>query len=246
MKTDFLEHLKDNEIFLNKDGLQSRNTICIGWLMGTHLKSINARDLEEIIKHFSFPDEDEQGHHQIECEVQSQAVHIHKGKTIDWKEATQASHIHVLLENNRKAAARILRIFSSANKVGFPLGHEYWFVPNTIDSQMPTPKKRLVNAEKMQERQRIFLSKIQIVPSYHICALDSGLEVHNNISLRQAIMAMKSTKFPDVNLFRSVNQKVYEGRVYFVVHEKFLAEANEVVPILARIMEIKYGPCIWN
>ena len=57
---------------------------------------------------------------------------------------------------------------------------------------------------------------------------------------------MKSTKFLDINLFRSVDQNVYKGRMYFVVHKKFLAEANKVVLILARIMEIKYGPRIWN
>ena len=57
---DFLAHLKDNKILLNKDRLQSRNTICIGWLMGTHPKSVNARDLEDIIKNFSFPDDDQQ------------------------------------------------------------------------------------------------------------------------------------------------------------------------------------------
>ena len=150
------------------------------------------------------------------------------------------------VDHNRKVASRILRIFSLANELGFPLGHEYWFVPNTIDSRIPAPKRRVVNAAKMRERQRIFLSKMSIVPSYHIAALDIGLGICHNISLRQAIMAMKSFEFPEMNLFRSVDQNVYEGRVYFVVHKKLLSEANEVVPIIAKIMEIKYGPRVWN
>ena len=56
---------------------------------------------------------------------------------------------------------------------------------------------------------------------------------------------MKSTEFPEHNLFRAVDQNINAGRVYFISHKNLLSEANVVVPILARIMEIKYGPRIW-
>ena len=109
--------------------------------MGSHPKLVNPRDLEEVIKKFCFPDETElKEKFKLDVEVCSQAVCIYKGEEIDWKVATRAAHIHVALDNNRKVSARILRIFSLANELGFPLGHEYWFVPNTIDSRIPSPK----------------------------------------------------------------------------------------------------------
>ena len=59
-------------------------------------------------------------------------------------------------------------------------------------------------------------------------------------------MKMKSTELPKYNMFRSVDQNVASGRVYFLAHQNLISEANIVVPILARIMQEKYGPRIWN
>ena len=65
--------LKEEQIYLNVDRLQSRNTICIGWLMGSHPKAVNSRDLEEVIKKFQFPEEAEDNikPYEFQCEVRS-------------------------------------------------------------------------------------------------------------------------------------------------------------------------------
>ena len=91
-----------------------------------------------------------------------------------------------------------------------------------------------------------------IIPAYHIASLDEAVQSKrisgeaNVISLRQAVMALKLNEFPDLNLFQSVDQNAFEGRIFFVCHSKLESEAQAVVPILALIMETKFGPRAWR
>ena len=62
------------------------------------------------------------------------------------------------------------------------------------------------------------------------------------ISLRQAETALKSKEFPDLNLIQSVDHNASAGRVFFVCHSKLTSEVQTMVPILALIMETKFGP----
>ena len=140
------------------DQLQAHNTICIVWLMGSHPKAINPRDMEEIVKKIQFLEQAEakMDPFAFQCKVRSQA--IQRGRY--WLENCHKGVTHPCTsDDNWKVFTWILKIFSSANKLGFPLGHEYWFVPNTIDSRIPNPKKQILCAAKMRERQHIFLEK---------------------------------------------------------------------------------------
>ena len=58
-------------------------------------------------------------------------------------------------------------------------------------------------------------------------------------------MAMKSNDFPDLNLFLSVEQNAFEGRIFFVCHSKLESKDQAVVPFLLLIVETKFGPRVW-
>ena len=143
-------------------------------------------------------------------------------------------------------------MFSKKNELGFPLGQELWFVPSTTDSKIVQTKSRALNASKMRDRQKTFLDKMVIIPAYHIASLDEAVQSKRIsgevkvIRLRQAVMAMKSNEFPELNLFQSVDQNAFEGRIFFICHSKLESEAQAVVPILALIMETKFGPRAWR
>ena len=241
---------KSHKVYLSIAKIQQKQTVCIGWLMGTHPKSVNLIDLEEQIKVFKFQNEIDNNLKtpNLEIELRKQAIQINKEEKIYLKTTTRASHVYVAAKDKRTTFSRILRIFSNHNKVGFPLGQEIWFVPNVIDQRIPTTKSRVLNTAKMRERQRIFMEVMEIIPSYDIEALDTPVkDVEGNlITLRKAIMQMKLTEYPEYNLFRAVDQNVNTGRVYFLAHKNLLSEANVVVPILAKIVEEKYGSRIWN
>ena len=173
--------------------------------MGTHPKSVNADDLEEQIRQFRFQHEIDNSllHPTFNMELRMQAIWISKNEQINWKKATRASHIHVAAKDRRTAFTRLLQIFSKYNTIGFPLGQEIWFVLNVIDQRIPTPKSRIPNTMKMRERQKIFTEVMEIIPSHGIAALDSPIKSKNGtyITLREAVMKMKSTESPEYNLF---------------------------------------------
>ena len=177
------EKYKSHSTYVSIAKIQQKQTICIGWLMGTHPKSVNAGDLEEQIKSFKFQEELDNNlkNPEFDIELRMQAIRINKDENIDWKTATQASHVHVAAKNRRTAFSRILRIFSKHNDVGFPLGQEIWFVPNVIDQRIPTPKSRIANAAKMRERQRIFTQVSEIIPTHDIAALDTPIKDSNGM-----------------------------------------------------------------
>ena len=90
-----------------------------------------------------------------------------------------------------------------------------------------------------------------IISAYHISTLFEAVLMTSSvggtpyISLCQAVMALKSNEFPNLNLFQSVDHNAHEGRVFFVYHSQLESEAQAVVPILALIMETKFGPIVW-
>ena len=95
---------------------------------------------------------------------------------------------------------------------------------------------------------------MKIIPTYTIAGIDVPVKVttpesigeKTYMTLRQAVMGIKSTKQPEMNLFRAVDQNAIEGRVYFLTNEKVETEARAVVTVLPLIFEARYGPCIWR
>ena len=91
-----------------------------------------------------------------------------------------------------------------------------------------------------------------IIPAYHIMTLDEAVKTHPHarghsmISLHQAVMALKSTEFLDLNLFQSLGHNTSTGRIFFVCYSKLESETQAVVPILALITETKFGPRVWR
>ena len=93
-----------------------------------------------------------------------------------------------------------------------------------------------------------------IIPTYTIAGIDLETKVttwenpeeKTSMTLRQAVMGLKSIEQPDRNLFRAVDQNSREGRVYFLVNEKMELEATSIVTVLPLIFQEKYGPRIWT
>ena len=226
--------------------------------MGTHPKVINPKDMISSIRNFAFPEHILGGKdnplQKLDIELRMQVIRVVPKEELDWKTAPRAAHVYVALKTYRKAFSHFIKIFSKFNKIGFPLGQEIYFVPNTMDSRIVTTKDRLCNVKKMRERQQKWLEKMNIIPTYTIAGIDLETKVttqerpeeKTSMTLRQAVMGLKSIKQTDRNLFRAVDQNSREGRVYFLVNEKMESEARSIVMVLPLIFQEKYGPRIWT
>ena len=83
-----VKELKTLEISIWKDQIQEKETICIGWLMGTHPKVVNPGDLIKSIKDFSFVENaKEKGQDNplklLDIEIRMQLIRIQSNEKLD-------------------------------------------------------------------------------------------------------------------------------------------------------------------
>ena len=136
--------------------------------MGSHPKAVNPKDMISAIKKFAFPEQvmtNKFPLQNMDIELRMQLIRVAPKEEIDWKTAPRAVHVYVALKGYRKAFTHLIKIFSTFNKTGFPLGQEMYFVPNTMDSRIITTKNRVAEVLKMRERQKIWLEKMVIIPT---------------------------------------------------------------------------------
>ena len=130
MKDSFLKQ----GIHFSIDKLQTRETMCLRWLMGSRPKSLNREDLEKAVQNFLFP-ADFTGEmiepFEVKCRVQ--VICITKSTVLGWKTATRAAHLYVAVDNNWRPCMRFLCMFSNRNELGSPPVQELWFVPSIIN-----------------------------------------------------------------------------------------------------------------
>ena len=117
------ESLLAQGIHISIDKFQARETLCLGWLMGSHPKSVNHKDLEIAMKNFRFT-VDFTGTMIVPfgVECRAQVIRITKSEALDWKTATRAAHLYVAVDNNRQLFMRFLIFVSKQNELGFPPG----------------------------------------------------------------------------------------------------------------------------
>ena len=123
--------------------------------MGSHPKIINQEDLKTAIKNFTFPKDLCKNRNPIkdtDIEIRTQIIRVEQREKIDYKnDPPRAAHIHVPLKGFRKTFCHLVKIFSNYNKIGFPLGQEMYFVPNTIDPRIAISKERMSNVKKWEK-----------------------------------------------------------------------------------------------
>ena len=100
-------------------------------------------------------------------------------------------------------------------------------------------------AAKAQSKHENFLKKTSTAVGYTIIGLDYYIEDYQ-VTLRQAIMSIRSTTEPDYNLFTAVDDMSYSNRVVFAFRKSFEAEAAAAIPGLPLILEGYYGHKVWT
>ena len=84
-------------------------------------------------------------------------------------------------------------------------------------------------AAKAQSKHENFVNKTSTAIGYTIIGLDYYIEDYE-VTLRQAIMSIRSTTEPKYNLFTAVDDMSYSNKVVFAFRKSFEAEAAAAIP----------------
>ena len=98
---------------------------------------------------------------------------------------------------------------------------------------------------KAQDKHEAFLSRTSTAVGYTILGLDFYLEEYQ-VTLREAIMSIRSTKEPEYTLFTAVDDQQYSNKVVFAFRKTLEPEALAAIPGLPLILEGHFGPRVWT
>lgn len=134
---------------------------------------------------------------------------------------------------------QLLQVTSSRSEVQLPLGLAVRFIPCVTDESMVISTAGRTMAIRARAKQKKFTQKTGIMSSEEIMGLDFVIsEIRGGVSCREALMALRSRRNPDMNLFLMVEEDWDSpGTVRFLHHASVEDECMEVIPALGLVLE---------
>ena len=226
---------KREDYTIMKEKIQSKTLSKVGFLMGYHPVAINATNLELALQQFPKLQK-------IQIEIRIEAIQVSKSKP---RSKARAPTIWSSWENAGKCRLALAQIYSSNNNGNYPLATQARFIPNPLDSRFITTVQARQMAAKAQSKHENFVNKTSTAIGYTIIGLDYYIEDYE-VTLRQAIMSIRSTTEPEYNLFTAVDDMSYSNKVVFAFRKSFEAEAAAAIPGLPLILQGYYGLKVWT
>ena len=226
---------KREDYTIMKEKIQSKTLSKVGFLMGYHPSALNANNLELALQQFPKLNK-------IQLEIRIEAIQVSKSKP---RSQARAPTIWTSWENAGKCRIALAQIYSSKNNGNYPLATQARFIPNPLDSRFITTVQARQMAAKAQSKHENFIKKTSTAIGYTIIGLDYYIEDYQ-ITLRQAIMSIRSTTEPEYNLFTAVDDMTYSNKVVFAFRKSFEAEAAAAIPGLPLILQGYYGLKVWT
>ncbi len=229
-----VNHFRQKDMTVTRDTLQEKRTIKAGWLLGSHTTVLNPRDLEESL--YNCPEMEG-----LSVEIRTEWVSLESGDRLGLKAA------HVLCEYD--SAKRVRRAFDAIygrTSKDFPLGRSMRFVPNLVDgrfSPSEATKKRVVLCV---QKQRLFNTEVASATVDTILNLDY-CNRNCGLTLRQALMQMRSKRHPSRNLFLAIDITPWDDKkVGFLFKKELAAEAKAMLSSLPLVLQFKLGNSVWD
>ena len=232
---DLTNWAKREDYTVAKEKIQAKNLSKVGFLMGYHPSALNASNLELALKQF-------ENLKDIQIEVRNEGIQVSKSKP---RSTARAPTIWTSWEQAGRCRSAHAKIYSTSNKGAYPLATQARFIPNPLDSRFITSVQARAMAAKAQSKHETFIKKTSTGVGYNIIGLDYYIEDYQ-VTLRQAIMSIRSASEPDFNLFTAVDDMNYSNNVTFAFRKTLESEALAAIPGLPLILEGHYGPKIWT
>ena len=215
--------------------IQAEETAFIGWFLYSTV-SIDAGGLSDaIFEEYGF----EVGLRWMDVRVSQQ-----KGKKIKSKtKPIKALHVEVEKDKSRKIMEQLMKNYgrSFSTTRNFPLGIRLRFCKNVDNAAYKAEKTKLLH---LRSRQGQLLEETQRASSAGILDLDAILQEETSINettsvtsttiitLRDAIMDIKSKKVKDTPLFRSVDISYNSDDYVLAYHQSMADEAKAMIDYL--------------
>ena len=154
--------------------------------------------------------------------------------------------MHVFVPDSVKAKARacLAKTFPSKVKGDYPLGIQYRFVPNTADTDFVVSTKAREIARRLKNKQAGFLDNLISRDNNHIKSIFKNHPKDENINLLKILSALRSKKYPERQLFVSIEQEYDEGPVIFQYSSEMENEADGIIPVIPLYIKGLFGDVI--
>jgi hypothetical protein len=228
-----IDHFRQKDMLAYKDTLQVKITAKAGWLLGSHATVLNPRDLEAVLAQLP----EMSG---LPVEIRTEWISLEKGDKLGIK----AAHILCAWDSTLECR-RALNAIYGKDMVEYPLGRNMRFIPNISDKRFlisDTTREKVVQSVT---KQRLFTNLVSSDVSHIISNLDYR-DKTIGMTLREALMQMRSKKSPARNLFLAVDMSWNESFVSFLFMKEHTAEVSAMLPALPLFFEHKLGATAWN
>ena len=148
-----------------------------------------------------------------------------------------------MVKDEQKALARTCLQSAYPSKVrgDYPMGIQFRFIPNITDPDFAVSPSARNIASRLKAKQASFLERSITRQNTHFRDIFAKHEYDKNISLLKVLMAMRSKKYPERQLFTCIEQEVEDGEVTIQYAEELENEADGVIPVLPLYLEGQFG-----
>ena len=232
-----VKRLEDMNVELFVDRVQGEKRAVAGYLAGPIIKETSAEMIADILANSPIF----KANKVEEIEIFEDAIMIKKGASKKFVRRTRA--MHIMVKDEQKALARSCLQVAYPSKVrgDYPMGIQFRFIPNIADPDFAVSPSARTIASRLKAKQASFLDRCITRQNTHFKDIFAKHEYDNNITLLQILMAMKSKKYPDRQLFTCIEQEVEDGVVQFQYAEELENEADGIIPVLPLYLEGQFG-----
>ena len=245
-----IEDIIDNKSLIKKveemeceiivDRIQSERRCVAGYLAGPLITESTADELADSLlnsKIYSI-----NGIKQLE--ITEKEINIFQGNSKKKVKRTKAMHVFVPDSVKAKSRACLAKTFPSKVKGDYPLGIQYRFVPNTADTDFVVSTKAREIARRLKNKQAGFLDNLISRDNNHIKSIFKNHPKDENINLLKILSALRSKKYPERQLFVSIEQEYDEGPVIFQYSSEMENEADGIIPVIPLYIKGIFGDVI--
>lgn len=231
------KRVEEMECEIMVDRIQSEKRFVAGYLAGPLITESTADELaDSLLSLIIYPIN---GITQLE--IVEKEINIFQGNSKKRVKRTKA--MHVIVDNAVKAKARacLAKTFPSKVKGDYPLGIQYRFVTNIADTDFVVSSKARDIAKRFKNKQASFLDNIIRRENNHIKSIFKNHPKDENINLLKILTTLRSKKYPNRQLFVSIEQEYYEGPVIFQYSSEMENEADGIIPVIPLYIKGLFG-----
>jgi hypothetical protein len=230
--------LEEFDLAIAVERIQAKRICNVGHLLGYHATTANLENLAEAIQMQPVMQA-------ISVEVRSEFVRFGSARTSQ-RTDTKILQIYTAWDSAARARRALVEIYSSRAGGAYPLGVQARFIPNVGDTRFIKTSASLLAYTNSLKKHIKFMNSIETSACHTIIEIDH-FNPQVNMTLREAIMHIFSSKKPDCTLFVAVDTSYNGDHVQFAYRQELQREAAIMISGLPLFLDLHLGHrSVWN